>query len=287
MNEFKTRAKYIYGDHRLSKDVLKKQNPRKIMRLWAEKEFLNLKRLRRHNMPCPSVLNLKKHVLTMTCIGGEYPAPKLKDAKLSPEHMQDAYQQTVDIMKRMYNDCGLVHADLSEYNLLWHDDKVWVIDVSQSREKVNSNSLSFLLRDCENICDFFRQAGVHGVSTAEELFMDITNYSLDGQGKVFEAQVERYSKEDYAFDFYFQLAEAARLQDLNKDGCAADDSSESDNGEDTDYLVEKSPPTKESSIEEKFDSNIDNSVYDNSSSNSDNAKPIDRQTSEKSTVELS
>lgn len=44
MNEFRTRAKYIQGDHRLSKDVYKKNNPRKIIKLWAEKEYLNLKK---------------------------------------------------------------------------------------------------------------------------------------------------------------------------------------------------------------------------------------------------
>ena len=44
LTDFHTRAKYVYGDHVLSKDKLKKQNPRKIIKIWAEKEFLNLKR---------------------------------------------------------------------------------------------------------------------------------------------------------------------------------------------------------------------------------------------------
>ena len=55
-------------------------------------------------------------------------------------------------MTAMYHQCRLVHADLSEYNLLWHDGQVWVIDVSQSVEIENSNSYEFLLRDCKNIC---------------------------------------------------------------------------------------------------------------------------------------
>ena len=40
--EFRTREKYIHGDHRFSKDVYKKQNPRKIVKLWAMKEAANL-----------------------------------------------------------------------------------------------------------------------------------------------------------------------------------------------------------------------------------------------------
>lgn len=38
-------------------------------------------------------------------------------------------------MRRMYAECGLVHADLSKYNLLWYKGRVFVIDVSQSVEQ--------------------------------------------------------------------------------------------------------------------------------------------------------
>lgn len=44
LNEFKTREKYVHGDHRFSKDDYKKQNPRKIIKMWAMKETANLNR---------------------------------------------------------------------------------------------------------------------------------------------------------------------------------------------------------------------------------------------------
>jgi len=44
LNEFKTREKYVHGDHRFSKDDYKKQNPRKIIKMWAMKECANLNR---------------------------------------------------------------------------------------------------------------------------------------------------------------------------------------------------------------------------------------------------
>ena len=53
----------------------------------------------------------------------------------------------------MYQKCGLVHADLSEYNMLWHKDKVYFIDVGQSVEKMHPKAEEFLLRDCENVCN--------------------------------------------------------------------------------------------------------------------------------------
>ena len=43
LNEFKTRDRYIKDDHRF-KDRFSKQNPRKIIKLWAEKEMCNLSR---------------------------------------------------------------------------------------------------------------------------------------------------------------------------------------------------------------------------------------------------
>lgn len=44
LNEFKNREKYVHGDHRFSRDDFKKQNPRKIIKIWGEKETANLNR---------------------------------------------------------------------------------------------------------------------------------------------------------------------------------------------------------------------------------------------------
>ena len=98
LTDFKNRANYVKGDVRFFRDEFKKQNPRKIMRIWAEKEQFNLRRLARFNVPCPRVLYLKKHVLVMTYIGkNRRAAPKLKEAKLSFVDLQLAYEQVVDV----------------------------------------------------------------------------------------------------------------------------------------------------------------------------------------------
>ena len=53
-----------------------------------------------------------------------------------------------------------MHADLSEYNLLWHEARVHVIDVSQAVEHDHPMSMDFLRRDCVNVNEFFSRRGV-------------------------------------------------------------------------------------------------------------------------------
>jgi RIO kinase 1 len=64
----------------------------------------------------------------------------------------------------MYQTCRLVHADLSEYNILYHDNKLWIIDVSQSVEHDHPRSLEFLRMDIKNISNFFQRKGVNTLS---------------------------------------------------------------------------------------------------------------------------
>ena len=57
-------------------------NPRKIIRMWCEKELFNLKLLLKHGIPCPEPVTIKKHILFMRFIGDNgIPAPRLKDAQ--------------------------------------------------------------------------------------------------------------------------------------------------------------------------------------------------------------
>ena len=54
--------------------------------------------MKKFNIPCPQVQLLRKHILVMTFIGKDQkPAPKIKDAKLSPEDMQTAYNQIISV----------------------------------------------------------------------------------------------------------------------------------------------------------------------------------------------
>lgn len=160
---------------------------------WAERGFKTLKLLRRADINCPDAISLKKHVLVMTFLGTDAsPAPQLKEAKLDERQLRESYEQIVDIMERMYQKCELIHGDLSEYNLLWHNEQVYVIDVSQSMFASHPNANSFLFRDCKNIVDFYQKSGLDEVMDAKSLFKRISGKDLS------EKEVELWSKiEDF------------------------------------------------------------------------------------------
>ncbi|KAI5465316.1 RIO1 family-domain-containing protein [Mariannaea sp. PMI_226] len=162
---FKDRERYITGEHRF-KSGFDKGNNRKMVQLWAEKEFRNLRRIHNAGIPCPEPLNLKLHVLAMGFLGDKkgWAYPRLRDAVLKGDDIDQQwhklYIQLLGLMRRIYQVCRLVHADLSEYNILYHKGKLYIIDVSQSVEPDHPRSLEFLRMDIKNVGDFFRRKGV-------------------------------------------------------------------------------------------------------------------------------
>lgn len=166
---FKDRDKYVTGEFRFRQGY-NKSNNRAMVKVWAEKEMRNLKRIFAAGIPCPEPVYLRLHVLAMGFLGNSkgIPAPRLKDVDLAdpdPEARWRAlYMELIGYMRTMYQDCRLVHADLSEYNILYHKHKLYIIDVSQSVEHDHPRSLEFLRMDIKNVSDFFRRKGVDTLS---------------------------------------------------------------------------------------------------------------------------
>ncbi|XP_025928640.1 serine/threonine-protein kinase RIO1 isoform X2 [Apteryx rowi] len=177
---FKDRDKYVSGEFRFRHGYCK-GNPRKMVKTWAEKEMRNLIRLNTAQIPCPEPVMLRSHVLVMGFIGkGDMPAPLLKNAQLSDSKVRELYLQIIQYMRRMYQDARLVHADLSEFNMLYHSGEVYIIDVSQAVEHDHPHALEFLRKDCANINDFFQKHNV-AVMSVKELFEFVTDPSITSE----------------------------------------------------------------------------------------------------------
>ena len=170
---FKDRDRYVTGDSRFQRFC--KSNPRKMVKMWAEKEMRNLLRLHAAGIPCPRPIQLRLHILVMEFLGeGGTAAPRLKDAGLTPARMRRAYTEVIILLRSMYHKCRLVHADFSEYNLLVHRDEIYVIDVSQSVELDHPRAFDFLREDCKHANDYFRRQSV-ATLTNRELFDFVVN----------------------------------------------------------------------------------------------------------------
>ncbi|XP_026797223.2 serine/threonine-protein kinase RIO1 [Pangasianodon hypophthalmus] len=174
---FKDRDKYVSGEFRFRHGYCK-GNPRKMVRTWAEKEMRNLIRLQTAGIPSPEPIMLRSHVLVMGFVGkDDMPAPLLKNAALSESKARELYLQVIQNMRLMYQEARLVHADLSEFNMLYHDGDAYIIDVSQSVEHDHPHALEFLRKDCSNVNDFFQKHNV-AVMTVRELFEFVTDPSI-------------------------------------------------------------------------------------------------------------
>lgn len=166
---FKDRDRYVIGEHRF-KSGYNKSNNRAMVKVWAEKEFRNLKRLFLAKIPCPEPIYLRSHVLVMGFLGDKngWAAPRLRDVELQgddvEEQWRNLYLQIFGLMRRMYQTCKLVHADLSEYNILYHENRLYIIDVSQSVEHDHPRTLEFLRMDIKNTTEFFKRKGVDVIS---------------------------------------------------------------------------------------------------------------------------
>jgi RIO kinase 1 len=88
------------------------------------------------------------------------PSPRLKDAEIPESSCASLYNNLLLIVRRMYHLCKLVHADLSEYNILYHSSALYIIDVSQSVEHDHPHAWDFLRSDLKNVEEFWGRRGV-------------------------------------------------------------------------------------------------------------------------------
>ncbi|MHA2188543.1 MAG: serine protein kinase RIO [Candidatus Thorarchaeota archaeon] len=155
---------YMAGDPRF-KRVGKRS--RVLIPQWAMKEFKNLKRYHKAGVRVPEPLDIERNVLVMEFIGDSeqgLAAPLLKNVDIpSPV---ETFDQLIEMIELGYRKAGLVHADLSEFNILWLDCPI-IIDVSQAVLKEHPNASRYLYRDIQNVCKYFNKLGVETTDPKE------------------------------------------------------------------------------------------------------------------------
>ncbi|EFP09418.1 CRE-RIOK-3 protein [Caenorhabditis remanei] len=224
LSEFKNRSEYVKDDFRF-------KNPRAVLKIWAEREHMNLSRMAKKHLPCPQPIEVRKNILVMSFIGDSgLAAPRLKNVDWDffiDEEVKEVYDQVqaaseliivnkklinFQIMIRMYKECDLVHADLSEFNLLLAPgNKVHVIDVSQAMDLSHPRCLQFLTRDIHNILSFFNKIGSPNLPTDVTLFNMITDLEMV-ENEDLLVQVEQFSEENRSVDLRHDKSRPADME---------------------------------------------------------------------------
>ncbi len=153
-SNFKQMRGYLEGDPRFEGI---RGDKKAVVLSWTRKEFSNLQRAREAGVRVPEPIAVQRNVLVMELIGQEGDAaPTLNDVDV--DNPETAYEVVREYIRRLY-DAGLVHGDLSEYNLVVYDGELVVIDVGQAVTIHHNKHDEYLRRDCRNVANFFARQG--------------------------------------------------------------------------------------------------------------------------------
>ncbi|NHK29757.1 MAG: serine protein kinase RIO [Asgard group archaeon] len=179
-NIFKGLQIYIIGDPRFANI---KRDQRSFVYAWAKKEFKNLSRAIKAGVNVPKPIANIKDVVVMEFIGKKgLPYRIMKEEKIHKP--KKTYKEVLDNLDKLYNNASLVHADLSEYNMLY-TPKVYFIDISQAVLLDHPYADIFLYRDIKNITRYFKSLRVD-VIEVDELFEMLTDEPPSDKVKAFD-----------------------------------------------------------------------------------------------------
>ncbi len=147
---FNKMCEYIKQDSRY---VSLRKNKRDIIFNWVQREYRNLM-IAREVIQVPTPIAFKNNVVVMSLIGKEIPALQLKNK--APADPKAFLSTIINNIKLLWKK-GIVHGDLSAFNILIDNEKPIFIDFSQSTTTKSGNAEDLLRRDLNNIRIFFEK----------------------------------------------------------------------------------------------------------------------------------
>ncbi len=148
---------YIDGDRRFERID---RSHRGIIYTWARKEYMNLYAMYEAGMKVPKPMSIFRNILVMEYIDYEgKPAPQLRVLNADDDEWEEMWDTVLNFVSTIFLECDLVHSDLSEYNILYNGDPVF-IDVGQGLHLSHPMALEMLERDLRIISKFFKKKGI-------------------------------------------------------------------------------------------------------------------------------
>jgi RIO kinase 1 len=147
---FKRITMYLEGDPRFARIPRSRTG---LITAWASKEYKNLIRAEAAGVRVPHPIHVQRNILVMEFIGEDgLPAPIMH--KQEPEKPEPTRKTILQAISTLYHEANLVHADLSEYNIMLWKGPV-LIDISQAVVLDHPHSEMFFERDVRNILAYF------------------------------------------------------------------------------------------------------------------------------------
>ncbi|MGM5479945.1 MAG: serine protein kinase RIO [Nanobdellota archaeon] len=153
--DFNKMYSYISQDPRY--DLLK-GSKRRVIFEWTRREYRNLQ-LARECIRVPIPYHFKDNIIIMEYVQDDKnPAPQLKNTSL--DDPQGFFDLIIEKITDLYAK-GLVHGDLSAFNILVEAQQPVFIDFSQSTPTSSNQADELLYRDLKNICIYFKKQGIY------------------------------------------------------------------------------------------------------------------------------
>jgi RIO kinase 1 len=128
---------------------------------WLEHEYTTLQRLHTAGADVPKPYACEANAILMSYIGEEgFSAPVLSSIHLRKEEARFLFKRVLRNVNIML-DNGIIHGDLSAYNILYWEGKITLIDFPQVVSPgQNLNALRIFERDLARVCEYFKHQGV-------------------------------------------------------------------------------------------------------------------------------
>ncbi len=128
---------------------------------WLMHEYTTLQRLHDLGAIVPEPVGASDNAILMTYCGDEsMAAPPLQNVRLNRDEAGALFTQVIANIELMLKN-GLVHGDLSAYNILYWDGDITIIDFPQVTDSHSNSSARFILqRDIERVCAYFAAQGI-------------------------------------------------------------------------------------------------------------------------------
>ncbi len=204
--------------HQLTCHNRAKGNPQLRATAFAAREYYLLLKAFRSGLRVPTPAKQINNTIIMSFIGTEWkPAPQLRNVIL--ENPEDTFDEIIEQMWKMYNEAKLIHGDLSEYNILFHNglpifiDFPQAIDMSMREMRFPTNlkrNLQVMQKDLKTIGDYFAKE-----YNIEYDFQRVYQYIID---KDYMQLKEEYSIEEYEEMIHHQKMEAHRRLEISNKG---------------------------------------------------------------------